>query len=105
MTDLHPEVRPVFRKDITEALQQPRITQPYFTKYEYTALVATRQQQIEEGAKPLVGLEGLRTSDPQFILNVVMREIEQRKLPYVIRRQLPNNMSEYWSAQELEIMW
>jgi DNA-directed RNA polymerase I, II, and III subunit RPABC2 len=105
--DLHPEVRPVFRKDVAASLDESakRITQPYFTKYEYTALVATRAQQIAEGAKPLVSLDGLRTSDSMFIWNVAKREIEQRKLPYVIRRPLPNNTAEYWSAQELEIMW
>lgn len=103
--DLHPEVRPVFRKDVNASIEQPRITQPYFTKYEYTALIATRAQQIAEGAKPLVGLDGLRTSDPMFLWNVAKREVEQRKLPYVIRRQLPNNTSEFWSAQEMEVMW
>ena len=104
-TDLHPEVRPVFRKDVVTVIDQPRITHPYFTKYEYTALIATRAQQIAEGAKPLVGLEGLRTSDPMFIWNVAKREVEQRKLPYIIRRQLPNNTSEFWSAQEMEVAW
>ena len=103
--DLHPEVKPVFRAEVAEMIKQPRITQPYFTKYEYTALIATRAQQIAEGAKPLVGLDGLRTSDPMFLWNVAKREVEQRKLPYVIRRQLPNNTSEFWSAQELEIAW
>ncbi len=33
------------------------------------------------------------------------REIEQRKLPFLIRRQLPNGESEYWSTRELEVMW
>lgn len=103
--DLHPEVRPVFRKDIAESLPKPRITRPYYTKYEYTSLLATRAQQLAEGAKPLVALEGLKTSDPMFVWNVARREIEQRKLPFVIRRQLPDNTSEFWSTNELEVMW
>ena len=103
--DLHPEVRPVFRNEVAEAIQQPRITRPYFTKYELTALVATRAQQLAEGAKPLVSLDGLRASDPMFVWNVARREVEQRKLPFLVRRQLPNNTSEFWSAQELEIIW
>ena len=81
------------------------MTQPYFSKYEYTALIATRAQQIADGAKPLVDLKGMKTSDPMFIWNVAKREIEERKLPYIIRRQLPNNTSEFLSVQELEIMW
>ena len=103
--ELHPEVKPVFRKEVAEMVKQPRITQPFFTKYEYTALIATRAQQLAEGAKPLVDLKGLKTSDPMFLWSVAKLEIAQRKLPYIIRRQLPNNTSEFWSVQEMEIMW
>lgn len=101
----HPEVMPVFRKEVAEAIKQPRITREYFTKYEYTALIAMRAQQLADGAKPLVSLDGLKTSDPMFVWNIAKREVEQHKLPFIIRRQLPNGTSEYWSAQELEIIW
>ena len=101
----HPEVNPVFRKDIAEEVKKPRITREYFTKYEYTALVALRAQQLADGAKPLVGLEGLKPGDPMFVWHVAKREVEQRKLPFIIRRQLPDSTAEFWSVQELEIMW
>lgn len=101
----HPEVVPVFRNELAENIKQPRITREYFTKYEYTTLVATRAQQLADGAKPLVSLDGLRTSDPMFVWNIAKREIEQRKLPFIIRRQLPNGTAEFWSAQELEVIW
>lgn len=101
----HPEVKPVFRQEVTEAVKAPRITREFYTKYEYTALLATRAQQLAEGAKPLVSLDGLKASDPMFVWNVAKREIEQRKLPFLLRRQLPNGQAEYWSTQELEMMW
>ena len=105
----HPEVKPVFRPEVVEALKVRAaglsVTQPFFTKYEYVDMLAARAQQIADGAKPLVGLEGLKTGDPMFLWNVAKREIEQRKLPFMIRRQLPNGTSEYWSAQELEMNW
>lgn len=101
----HPEVNPIFRKEVADNVKQARVTREYFTKYEYTALVATRAQQLAEGAKPLVGLEGLKTSDPMFIWNLAKREIESRKLPFIVRRQLPNGTAEYWSAQEMECAW
>lgn len=95
----------VFAKDVAEAIKQPRRTREYFTKYEFTALLSTRAQQLAEGAKPLVSLDGLRTQDPMFVWNVARREIEQRKLPFLIRRRMPNGTAEYWSAQELEVIW
>lgn len=101
----HPEVKPVFRAEVAENVTQSRVTREYFTKYEYTALLATRAQQLAEGAKPLVELTGLKQSDPMFVWNVAKREIEQRKLPFVVRRQLPDGTAEFWSAQEMEVMW
>lgn len=99
------DVKPVFRKEVTESIQQPRMTEPYFTKYEFTALVATRAQQLAEGAKPMASLEGLKTSDPMFVWNLARREIEQHKLPFLVKRTMPNGTSEFWSAQEMEMMW
>jgi len=101
----HPEVKPVFRAEVVESVKQPRVTRGYYTKYEYTALVAMRAQQLAEGAKPLVELTGLRTSDPLFVWNVAKREVEQRKLPFLVRRQLPDGTAEFWSTQEMEILW
>jgi DNA-directed RNA polymerases I, II, and III subunit RPABC2 len=103
--DQHPGVKSVFRNEVMEAIKQPRITREYFTKYEYTTLLATRAEQVAQGAKPLVSLDGLKMSDPMFVWNVAKREIEQRKLPFLIRRRMPNGTAEYWSAQELEVMW
>ena len=101
----HPEVKPVFRTQVVDSVKEPRVTRGYYTKYEYTALVAMRAQQLAEGAKPLVELTGLRTSDPLFVWSVAKREIEQRKLPFLVRRQLPDGSAEFWSTQELEILW
>uniref|UniRef100_A0A6C0M0J7 DNA-directed RNA polymerase n=1 Tax=viral metagenome TaxID=1070528 RepID=A0A6C0M0J7_9ZZZZ len=103
--DLHPEVRPVFRGEVNESFGKPRTTFPHFTRYEYVVLLAARSQQIAEGSAPLVSLEGLNPSDPRFLDKVVQREIEQQKLPYLVRRRLPNGECEYWSAQELKLIW
>jgi DNA-directed RNA polymerase I, II, and III subunit RPABC2 len=103
--DQHPEVRPIFRAEVAEKIKSQRTTREYFTKYEYTVLVATRAQQLADGAKPLVDLVGLKTADPMFVWQVATREIVQRKLPFLVRRQMPDGTSEYWSAQEMEVMW
>lgn len=99
------DVQPIFRTEVADTMKQVRVTREYFTKYEYTTLLATRAEQVAQGSKPLVSLDGLKTSDPMFVWNVAKREIEQRKLPFLIRRRMPNGRSEYWSAQELEVMW
>lgn len=102
---LHPEVQPVSRESVLDSLKSERVTLPYFNKYEYVALVGTRAQQLAEGAKPLVPLDGLLTSDARFVWNVAEREILERKLPFIIHRRLPDGVSEYWSASELSVIW
>lgn len=102
---LHPEVLSVERKSASESLSTARITFPYFSKYEFTALMAIRAQQLADGARPLVSLDGMMTSSPSFIWDVSKKEILERKLPYIIHRRMPNGNSEYWSASELTVVW
>jgi DNA-directed RNA polymerase subunit K/omega len=102
---LHPEVQSVTRESVQEALKEDRTTLPYYTKYEQVALIGARAQQLAEGAKPLVSLDGMRTSDSRFVWNVAEKEVFERKLPFIIHRRFPDGRSEYWSTQELSIMW
>jgi DNA-directed RNA polymerase subunit K/omega len=102
---LHPEVQSVTRESVQEALKAEKTTLPYYTKYEQVALIGTRAQQLAEGAKPLVSLDGMLTSDSRFVWNVAEKEVFERKLPFIIHRRFPDGRSEYWSTQELSVMW
>lgn len=102
---IHPEVLSVSREILKDNLEKnTRVTLPYFTKYEYVALIGSRAQQIAEGAKPLISLDGIVTSSPQFVWEVAEREVLEGKLPYIIHRRFPNGISEYWSVSELSYM-
>ena len=102
---LHPEVQSVSRESVQEALKKDRVTLPYYSKYEQVALIGTRAQQLAEGAKPLVSLDGMFTSDPRFVWNVAEKEVHEKKLPFIIHRRFPDGRSEYWSTQELSVIW
>jgi DNA-directed RNA polymerase I, II, and III subunit RPABC2 len=102
---LHPEVQSITREAVTEALAIPKNTLPYYTKYEQVTLIGTRAQQLAEGAKPLVSLDGMLTSGSQFVWQVAEKEVRERKLPFIVHRRLPNGISEYWSAMDLSVMW
>lgn len=101
---LHPEVQSVSREEVQESLKNSRTTLPYFTDYELVALIGIRAQQIADGARPLVSLEGMITSDPDFVRQVAEAEVKQKKLPFIVHRRLPTGTSEYWSASELSIL-
>lgn len=95
----------VDRSEIVAADPAVRVTQPYFTKYEYTTLLACRAQQLADGALPLLPLTEFNVNDPRFVWKVAEREILERKLPYIVRRRLPDGTSEFWSVSELEVSW
>lgn len=100
----HPEVHLPSRSEILEAGTNPRITDPYYTDYEYVVVIGTRVQMLADGASPLVSTQGMVTSDPQFLEKVAKREIYERKLPFIIHRRMPTGDSEYWSASELSVI-
>jgi DNA-directed RNA polymerases I, II, and III subunit RPABC2 len=95
----------VAREDVVKNADVPRMTDPYYTKYEYTTLLACRAQQIADGAPPLVSIEEFNTSDPKLVWKIAEREILERKLPYIVRRKLPDGKIEFWSVAELELAW
>jgi DNA-directed RNA polymerase I, II, and III subunit RPABC2 len=99
---LHAEVQPISRETIET---NNRTTLPYYSKYEFTTLMGMRAQQLSDGAKPMVSLSGLQPSHPQFVWKLAHKEIEERVLPFIVHRRLPNGISEYWSATELSIVW
>ena len=81
-------------------------TLPFVTKYERakvkigmtTNTVEERAKQINAGARPFVVV-----SDEIIDGYVIaLMEFEQRKLPMIIRRPLPNNGCEYWRVADLE---
>lgn len=98
----HPEVRPVARKEVSSDVRK---TLQYYSKYEYTALLATRAQQLADGARPVVSLEGILPGDPLFVWKVAEREIIEQRLPFLVHRRMPDGKSEFWSTQELEKIW
>lgn len=101
----HPEVEYVMRPEIQKSLEEPRITLPYMTKYEYVALLAARARQLAEGAEALIPLKDFNMQDPRFVWNVAQREILEGKAPLWLRRRLPGGKNEFWAVSELELAW
>ena len=83
------------RGQIVDSLHR---TTPVLTKYEKTRILGQRAAQINSGSKPLVQV-------PKGIFQghlIAEMELEARKIPFIIRRPLPNGGSEYWRVKDLE---
>ena len=75
-------------------------TIPIMTKYEKTRILGQRAKQLNEGAQPFIKIDS--TVIDGYLIAV--KELEQKKTPFIIRRPLPNEGSEYWRIQDLEIL-
>ena len=75
-------------------------TLPIMTKFERTRIIGQRAKQIETGSIPFIKV-------PENIIDsylIAELELQQRKIPFIIRRPLPNGTCEYWDANDLEII-
>lgn len=75
-------------------------TLPWLDKFERTRVLGQRAVQLNKGATPFVKV-------PSNIIDgylIAQMELEQKKIPYIIRRPLPGGGSEYWKLQDLELI-
>lgn len=73
-------------------------TNPFLTKYERARILGQRAKQIETGATPFVKV-------PENIIDgylIAEMELQQGRIPFIIRRPMPNGGSEYWKVNDLE---
>ena len=73
-------------------------TIPYLTKYEKARIIGQRAKQIETGSKPFVKV-------PEHVIDgyvIAELELQQKKIPFIIRRPMPGGGSEYWNLRDLE---
>ena len=72
------------------------MTTPYMTKYERARVLGTRALQISMNAPVMVELDG--ETDP---LEIAGKELRQGRVPFTIRRFLPDGSYEDWACHEL----
>ena len=73
-------------------------TNPFLTKYERARILGQRAKQIETGATPFVKV-------PENMIDgylIAELELQQGRIPFIIRRPLPNGGSEFWKINDLE---
>lgn len=79
-------------------VRKERKTIPILSKYERTRIVGERAIQISMGAPPLVEVGNLENP-----ADIAEKELREKKIPYIIKRVLPNGIVELWSVDELRI--
>jgi len=75
-------------------------TLPILTRYEQAKIIGLRAKQINAGANPLIDIPDSMIDG----ITIAQEEFKQKKMPFIIRRPLPNGSSEYWKIEDLEIL-
>ena len=111
LIDMHPEIKQpsyeemmalckIVRNDRGLIVDDLHKTLPFVTKYEYTKVIGLRAKQLNNGADPFIDIE------PEIIdgYTIALKEFEQKKIPFIISRPMPNGSKEYWKLADLEII-
>ena len=75
-------------------------TLPILTKYERARVLGQRATQLDIGGKSLINV-------PDNIISsylIAEEELKQKKLPFIIKRPIPNGGFEYWDVNDLELL-
>jgi len=75
-------------------------TLPFLTKFEKARILGERAKQINDGAKPMISI----TTNAIDGYLIALAELEQKVIPFIIKRPLPNGGCEYWKVKDLEVL-
>jgi DNA-directed RNA polymerase subunit K/omega len=76
-----------------------RICKKFVTKYERVNLISTRALHLSEGAKPMIkNIVGLTN------IEIAKLEFQNKTIPLIIERPVPNMGVEQWYLSELEFL-
>jgi DNA-directed RNA polymerase subunit K/omega len=111
ITEYHPELSihnydevdvlsKVVRDETGNIIDPLHRTLPFITKYERARIIGERTQQLNAGAIAFVKV------DPNIIDGylIALKEFEAKKIPFIIKRPLPNGGVEYWKMSDLELL-
>ena len=111
LTDYHPEIKQNNYNDIVAMCQIVRDgkgvisddfhkTIPWLTKYERARVIGIRTKQLNNGADPFVQVPSSMISG----YKIAIEELKAQKIPFIIRRPIPNGGTEYWRLEDLELL-
>ena len=73
---------------------------PFITKYERTRVLGERARQLNAGATALVDVD----SDTIDGYLIALKEFQEKKIPFILKRPIAGNHIEYWKLADLEIL-
>ena len=98
----HPEIWVDYVETIKKKLVRDpskAVSYPFLNQFEKTKVLSFRASQLAQGNKPYIAVPDI-VSD---VYTIAKMELKERKLPYLIKRPLPDGDYEYWRINDLII--
>lgn len=73
---------------------------PFLTIYEKTKIIGLRANQLSQGSRAFISIPDHITD----VRDIARLELEQKRLPFIVKRPLPNGKYEYWRLADLMII-
>ena len=107
----HPEARVDYIENVLEKLQlsscppdhgvdKNHKSVPYLTLFEKSKVLGFRANQLSQGAQPLIEIPSHVTD----VLEIARLELLQKRLPFIIKRPMPDGTFEYWRLADLILL-
>jgi DNA-directed RNA polymerase subunit K/omega len=88
---------------VIASLDKEKISKPIMTKYEFDQVISLRANQLALGSPAFVTIQGMTIKSNMEFRQVALKELQEGKLPYILKRPLPNNRYEYYRIADLDM--
>ena len=97
----HPEIWVDYSDTIRKKLlkgEKP-VSYPFLNQFEKTKVLSFRASQLAQGSRPYIEVPDNVTD----VYTIAKMELTQKKLPFILKRPLPDGDYEYWRLSELMV--
>lgn len=84
-------------------LDKEKVSKPIMTKYEFDQIISLRANQLALGSPAFINIAEMTIKSNMEFRKVALRELQEGKLPYILKRPLPNNRFEYYRIRDLDL--
>ena len=77
---------------------------PWMTKYEFDQVIGLRTMHLAIGAQPFINMtDDYVIKSNMELRQIALQELKEKKLPYIVKRPMPNGEAEYWPVDKLNL--
>lgn len=84
------------------SLNNNKISKLIMTKYEFNAVISQRTVELSQGHYPFIKMDKTIKSNMD-LRKVALQELKEGKIPFVIKRPLPNDKYEFVRVSDLDL--